>query len=76
MTDHELVEALASGQVSGQCPCGVPKTAAPAFHRASTVHDCVRHASWLCGHCRRVQKMIAQIEARLKAEAEHGPFII
>lgn len=76
MTDRDLIDALDSGQVSGQCPCGVPKTAAPVFHRSSTDHDCMRHPRYRCWTCKAADRMVAAIEARLVAEAMYGPFVL
>jgi len=76
MSDAQLVEAFASGELSLHCPCGVLRSMVPAFHRRTMVHDCVHHQRKYCGWCRYVDKTLAQVEARLYAEAIHGPFLV
>ena len=76
MTDDQLIEALASGELSLHCPCGVLRSMVPAFHRRAMVHDCMYHQRRACGWCRQVDRTMSQIVARLRAEVEHGPFIV
>lgn len=58
------------------CPCGAPRSVAPPFHRRSTNHECVHHPRYRCWTCKGADRLIAGAEARLWAEAEHGPFIV
>lgn len=77
MTDRELANGLlAGGYVGNTCPCGVIRTAAPAFHRRTQMHDCVHHRRRTCGWCRDVDRLVAGAEARLAVEVRHGPFTL
>lgn len=72
----ELAAALVRTELGSKCACGVLRTAAPAFHRRSTHHDCVHHPRSRCGFCRSVDRLIGGVEARLYVEAEYGPFVV
>lgn|SRR6266496_855707 len=78
MSDAQLIDALSTGALSPvtTCPCGVMRSIMPAFHRAATDHDCVHHPRRSCGTCRSADRMLAGVVARLRAEVEHGPFIV
>jgi hypothetical protein len=71
--DNELAAALAR-ELDTRCECGVLRTAAPAFHKATTRHDCIHHPRYRCWTCKGADRLIAGVEARLWVEVEHGPF--
>lgn len=81
MTDSELAaELLRLGHLGTSnrvpCPCGVMRSIMPAFHKRMQNHDCVHHPRRSCGTCRAADRMLASVDARLKAETAHGPFIV
>lgn len=66
----------------GACGCGVPVSAPQAFHQTRDC-DCRHHDLSECRTCavevlarHQLDELLPEIERRLKAEAEHGPFIV
>ena len=73
----------------GRCGCGVPRSAAQAFHELSNC-ACRHHDPQLCATCTekanqaafrveaegRLAELLPEIERRLAAEVQYGPFIV
>lgn len=53
------------------CGCGIPAHHKPFWHRTME-HECIHHNHSACKLCR----MFDGIERRLRAEIEHGPFVV
>lgn len=65
-----------------RCGCGVLDSTARAFHQTAN-HACRHHDLGKCRECAsevlaryQLDELLPEIERRLRAEAEHGPFLV